>query len=146
MVNHKKDWRFKWGGEIFRPDDPKYRKTRWVEQALSTMLAVHHICQSLSIPYIGFQLGPFYGQYDFGPNDKRLDHIISNFSHLSLDDEKLYKQLKKTKTFINDPKKDLYTALDLYSYSYGRGDLHYTEEGHELISEWLYDKLQRMGY
>lgn len=151
------NWSNRWMGRILHHDMTAFVRHDWINDTLVDMWSTYLLCKSYNIPYVGFQMGPFYGAFS-GENDPEhiheAMHLLNEFNVPLLEDLPIYKQLIKSKHLLNDPAFCLYDELDLYKHRYtdDKGqelfyrDAHFDEDGHKLISEWLYDKIQRLGY
>ena len=134
-----------WKNSILRSDMFEYIEHRWIEQSLVDMWSVYSLCGFYNVPYIGFQMGPFYG-YLFV--DETNPHVLdlNKVPRPRLEEYDVYKKLVSNNHLSNNLNLCLYNELNLYRYMYNDNDSHFNEDGHKLVSEWVYDEIQRLGY
>lgn len=111
-------------------------KYDWSNKALRYPLLLDLMCKFLDIPLIQFQLGPFYGDFTRLVNWPTIPwekFIEKN----RIENNSKYKKILELESFINDPLKDVYSDLDMSKYVYEPNDVHYNEDGHLKVAEWL---------
>lgn len=128
-----------WKTRILKLDMFEYIEHRWIEKTLVDMWSIHSLCGFYNIPYIGFQMGRFY--------DHQSDiNVLTSVGLPTLEEMDMYKKLVANKCLSNNLNLCLYDELNLDKYKYNDNDSHFNEDGHKLVSEWVYDELQRLGY